>query len=159
MGAACCQQDANDDHLVQECDASSTTPGLTQLAMEIDETKTAPNLAPISTLVPTSKEGFVENTGRTKSDEPIIVTIMRKPGEKLGMDVKHKKDMLIVHQIKSDGAVSRANHENLMKTPPQGVLTVGDIIVRVNDVTGSDTDMVAEATRSTQLVVHVKRPV
>ena len=52
-------------------------PDQTQLAMEIDETKTGPNLAPISTLVPTSKEGFVENTGRTKSDEPIVVTITR----------------------------------------------------------------------------------
>merc|ERR1740120_414019 len=79
--------------------------------------------------------------------------------EILGMDVRSIEcGKLEVTQIFAEGAVARANVSALTRCPPGTALQAGDIIHRVNAVSGAERDMVAECKLADILLLLCTRP-
>mmetsp|Transcript_58247 Transcript_58247/g.187107 ORF Transcript_58247/g.187107 Transcript_58247/m.187107 type:complete len:152 (+) Transcript_58247:72-527(+) len=89
----------------------------------------------------------------------VIELVVQKsgPDDKLGMDVKHVRERLIIVQVFPGGAIDRANQISRSRDPPEETLEVGDIIVQVNDVANIDTAMVAECQQQSQLRIRALR--
>mmetsp|Transcript_50767 Transcript_50767/g.135400 ORF Transcript_50767/g.135400 Transcript_50767/m.135400 type:complete len:137 (-) Transcript_50767:292-702(-) len=135
MGANCCAQEGQDESV-----NIATTPS------------TDEDQGPVTNDV---VQVVYRDEGRPTTIEVKVVRDF--PDEKLGMDVKHVHNQLKILKIFDVGAVARANRECLNHVPRKDTLQMGDIIVQVNDVQGSDIAMVSECWAKQELTFKVIR--
>mmetsp|Transcript_35670 Transcript_35670/g.65408 ORF Transcript_35670/g.65408 Transcript_35670/m.65408 type:complete len:204 (-) Transcript_35670:57-668(-) len=88
-------------------------------------------------------------------DTYVEVVIARESlEERLGLDLKHCKNHLLVKQIQ-DGDVT--DKYNQSQTDPMRRLTPGDTVWKVNEVEKSDVDMIRECRQNLIVKLYVKK--